>query len=166
MVREGSNERGEGVITVKCDYCGKEIQRHPSHVKPHNFCSRKCGGKYASKKYNPEGYAEYRDFSINSARFSVLNEERNPTKMTPEVREKLRNAKYGKGTKHGYRKRYGRHEHRVVAEEMMGRPLRPGEVVHHIDGNRQNNAPENLMVFSSQAEHAAYHAKLKRGEAG
>lgn len=35
----------------------------------------------------------------------------------------------------------------MVAERMLGRKLKPGEVVHHIDGNKRNNAPENLMVF-------------------
>jgi hypothetical protein len=51
-------------------------------------------------------------------------------------------------TGRSYRKRLGRHEHRVVMEEALGRPLRPGEVVHHIDGNHLNNAPENLRVMS------------------
>jgi HNH endonuclease len=31
--------------------------------------------------------------------------------------------------------------------------------VHHIDGNIRNNTPENLMVFSSQKEHAEWHKK-------
>ena len=49
---------------------------------------------------------------------------------------------------------------RVVAEQLLGRPLRPGEVVHHIDGNKRNNRSENLRVFSSQAEHAKFHAEF------
>lgn len=44
-------------------------------------------------------------------------------------------------------------EHRLVMEAHLGRYLEPHEVVHHKDGNRQNNALENLEVFDSNAEH-------------
>jgi hypothetical protein len=53
-------------------------------------------------------------------------------------------------TRHGYVR-----EHRIVMEERLGRPLLPSEVVHHIDGDRQNNAPENLGLFASNREHLA-----------
>jgi hypothetical protein len=88
---------------------------------------------------------------------AALNEELNPTRMTSDVRAKLRASRLGQGDGHSYTKVYGRHEHRIVAEQILGRPLKPGEIVHHIDRDKRNNAPENLMVFASQAEHAAYH---------
>jgi hypothetical protein len=51
--------------------------------------------------------------------------------------------------------------HRWVAEKTIGRSLCPGEVVHHKDGNKLNNSPNNLQVFSSQDEHHSLHRRRK-----
>jgi len=44
-----------------------------------------------------------------------------------------------KGTSYVY-------EHRLVMAHHLGRPLRKGETVHHIDGNRLNNDISNLQL--------------------
>ena len=36
---------------------------------------------------------------------------------------------------------------RLVLEQKLGRPLTDDEQAHHIDGDRFNNAPENLTVM-------------------
>ena len=41
----------------------------------------------------------------------------------------------------------------VIAEKMLGRTLRAGEIVHHKNGNKQDDNPENLEVLASTAEH-------------
>jgi hypothetical protein len=48
------------------------------------------------------------------------------------------------------------YEHQRVAEEKLGRPLEPSEVVHHDDGNKRHNDPGNIWVFSSQRAHMLY----------
>ena len=48
-------------------------------------------------------------------------------------------------------------EHRLVMEAMLGRYLRPEEVVHHVDSDLSNNRPENLMLFADGAAHTRFH---------
>jgi hypothetical protein len=38
-------------------------------------------------------------------------------------------------------------EHTLVMEQYLGRPLRPGENIHHINGVRDDNRIENLEVW-------------------
>jgi hypothetical protein len=44
-------------------------------------------------------------------------------------------------------------EHRLVMERVLGRYLRPDEVVHHRDEDPSNNDPSNLELFASQRDH-------------
>jgi hypothetical protein len=53
------------------------------------------------------------------------------------------------GTKHGNYVAV----HRLVMEQKLGRYLLPTEVVDHIDGDIQNNHPDNLRVFANNAKH-------------
>lgn len=146
-------------IEIRCDWCGKAIRRYPCQMKAHNFCSRDCLAAFSSKDKNPDGYSDLKDYTNISVHCTNMNQTLNSKRMTPGTRGKLRYARLGTGEGRTYTKVYGRHEHRVVAEQMLGRPLKPGEVVHHLDGNKRNNAPENLMVFASQAEHVLWHKK-------
>lgn len=50
--------------------------------------------------------------------------------------------------RHGYVR-----EHRLVMEQVLGRLLLPGEVVHHRNHVTTDNRPENLEVFASNADH-------------
>lgn len=47
-------------------------------------------------------------------------------------------------------------ENRYAWEQANGRALRDNEIIHHIDGDRFNNDPSNLVAMT-QAEHARLH---------
>lgn len=47
--------------------------------------------------------------------------------------------------------------HVKVASEKLGRRIEKGENVHHKDGNKKNNDPENIEVLSN-IDHGRFHA--------
>lgn len=51
------------------------------------------------------------------------------------------------------------YEHKLVAQQTLGRKLCKGEQVHHKDHNKQNNHPDNLIVAASLAHHKVLHRK-------
>ena len=46
--------------------------------------------------------------------------------------------------------------HILLMEEILGRPLKENEVVHHINGDKRDNRPENLQVLD-RGKHTSLH---------
>lgn len=140
-------------MTGACEWCGAEFRTYPSRQQ--RFCSKSCRARWQATAHpQPRG-----------ARKELVPCEHCGQPFVPQWTAAggtrfCSSWCYGasvRGTGKLYPKIGGRHAHRVVAEMMLGRALRLGEVVHHEDEDPRNFDPSNLHVLPSQAAHAALH---------
>lgn len=153
--------------TVPCVVCGTPFYRQPVYIKQgRKLCSIACSNIYQTRtpvrKVCARCGLEMVLKPSQSARLycsracDTAAKTKRPTGRFHNGRPVLRNFQ-------GYLTVYepshpscnGRHrvlEHRLVMERIVGRILRRDEQVDHINGDKEDNRPENLQVLSP-AEH-------------
>ena len=116
-------------VIVKCHACGAELRRtkHEMRNKKYAYCNKAC-----------------------SAAAPVIGGGR-PRRLAPGDRridaEGYVRLFLGYGEPGTYGETGTVMEHRHVMEQLLGRPLLPGENVHHKNGDRSDNRPENLELW-------------------
>lgn len=148
-----------------CKFCGKELEEK-SKLKL--YCSRSCQGKQhgldnvVNKKYPFEckwcGKIKHSKRKHPNGKVPEYCSRKCSNEHTNKIRrEKKVYTSDGYVTVYSpkHPKQYGGRvkEHVLVAEEMEGRYLEPGECVHHKNHIRDDNRPENLFVCKDNSEH-------------
>lgn len=122
-----SGVRRRGEVRV-CEWCGKEFPFHKMGKNKGLYCSIDHANKATKPMRGRRG--------SDSPNYKGGHVDKNGYRMIYTTRAD------------GSRKLVG--ESRVVMEQMIGRELRPEETVHHRNGDKLDNAPENLELWSSR----------------
>ena len=115
-----------------------------------------------------------RSEGIRNARHKLGPNRGKTREFSEEWKENIRKGRlrwsrrYAKGTRigtngyHVYTKgeNVDRLVHVVIIEQLIKRPLRKDEVVHHRNGVKTDNRIENLEIMT-RSEHSAYHARRR-----
>ena len=145
-------------LTQTAEHCGLVVSTVRYHVKKAGALRSRCD---ALRLAGRQGRLSHP--SALGSRRSAEHRAR----MSAAAKE--RGERTGKGwrlTSNGYVEftrgpHKGRAVHTVLAEAMLGRPLRSDEVVHHMDRDRTNNSLCNLQVMT-RSEHTALHRREDR----
>lgn len=122
-------------IIVKCSICNKDIYKHLSKVRIHNYCCKECSNIGKS--------------IINSIKLrEIKNEHKGDWKYWFNKKKSI--------SSDGYYWYNDKKIHRLIMEEYLGRKLLSSEIVHHINENKLDNRIENLQIVS-RAEHNRIH---------
>lgn len=148
-----------------CEYCGKPFLVYKSDFKHRTprFCSSKC--YHMSTRVEPQTcFCEY-----CGKPFEKTPKKRRKRFCTVECACKWKRTRERKtigkdGYVHVWQSDGGSvKEHIIIMERILGRKLKKGECVHHIDGNRHNNSPDNLQLMTI-GEHSRLHRLKEMAE--
>jgi len=151
------------MITVKCEGCSNHFNIFPYRLKRTRkfFCKYACRKGVELHKKHLEilclscGLVPVKQRSGRDVRFCSSVCYGNNVKKHFIIKKgykRVINKTHHKVDAKGYVR-----EHLLFMEQKLGRLLKECEVVHHVDGNKLNNSPNNLEVFSSQSEHMKWH---------
>ena len=130
----------------KCDGCGKIFKRKLSELNNSHYCNSQCFYKnYKRKRWNGERRGSNNP-NWKGGRF-----------ITANGYVFIHKPEYLSANINGYVQ-----EHRLVMEQYLGRYLKLEEDIHHINGIRDDNRIENLMLFENKSKHRKYEIKLKK----
>ena len=136
---------------VECPVCHKVFSAKSPDQK---FCSTSCAGKGKRKQDYPKqcsNCGKEIPFNYYGKVYCSDDCRRDGIRSHYDWRKTAKPSGAKRQDKQGYVSvkigRQWRREHHVVMEQKLGRPLEKNERVHHINGIRNDNRPENLELW-------------------
>lgn len=141
----------------KCKICNKQLLKRQK-----KFCSKSCYGEYLSLNPEARNGTKKGDDPWNKGLVGYNSGSdhwnwKGGTRKHSHGYIEIYCPDHPNAHKNGYV-----YEHRLVVEKEVGRYLEPGERVHHKNGIKDDNRPENLVLFSSSTEHQKFHTEQDR----
>lgn len=152
----------------KCDVCNIDFQR-PYKRANVKYCSRSCQHIALTKNPSPRKCAcgcgtiiKRKRFPKNFPKSYVAGHQfkgklntnwNNGQYITAYGYVFLQKPEHPNSDKRGYVR-----EHVFIMSKHLGRPLTKNELVHHINGIRNDNRIDNLIIMTRQ-QHASHHHK-------
>lgn len=95
-------------------------------------------------------------------RLGILRERRRADAGKPRIPDEMKKAKhreYMRVYRQKNPQKFKRNQYQLgqIFEKVVGRPRRKGEVIHHIDGNPQNNDHRNLVICNHTYHMQVFH---------
>lgn len=160
---------------VECLYCKNDFLCHLAEIKRGygKYCSRECFFNSRKKrikivcrtckkvlyiKKSRANKVKYCSTACLAEDYKIrLKGRNNPNWRNESWKKKKRNYRYIHLPDHPYANTRGKVLlHRHVMEIKIKRFLFAREVVHHINGDIQDNRPENLKLFKNNKDHVIY----------
>ena len=141
---------------MKCEFCNKNFKVKSKYY-PTRFCSYSCRGKWQYQHEINRPPKQNGNIPWNKSKKMPLLSKERMDKGNPMRRG---GTTYDQGYKYIKIKNLaGRYisEHRLVMQNYIKRKLNINEIIHHINGIRDDNRFDNLMIMTRSA-----HSRLHR----